>query len=232
MLYLIGRYYDPATGQFLSVDPLVGETGQPYAYTGDDPVNGTDPWGLYTYTDDWALGSTAETGTPESIMSYFQQNLQTVFPFSTGGCTSVVLNETCDLEFGGKINPVEVTQVTSTTFVFTAEQGHIDPAGSTITFSICTLNGVNYLQQYANASTAAPLVNLLFPSLAYRLWSYQAENLSNGVGGNYKSPFDGEKPLILGIGNALNSLTSVINPVVNVSRDAWNDLSRGVTGLF
>ena len=39
----LGAYYDPATGQFLSVDPLVDETGQPYAYTGDDPVNGVDP---------------------------------------------------------------------------------------------------------------------------------------------------------------------------------------------
>jgi hypothetical protein len=25
---------------------MVDETGQPYAYTGDDPVNGTDPLGL------------------------------------------------------------------------------------------------------------------------------------------------------------------------------------------
>jgi len=44
---VVGRYYDPGTGQFLSVDPLVNETGQPYAYTGDDPVNGTDPLGLF-----------------------------------------------------------------------------------------------------------------------------------------------------------------------------------------
>ena len=43
---LVGRYYDPGTGQFLNVDPLVDETGQPYAYTGDDPVNGVDPLGL------------------------------------------------------------------------------------------------------------------------------------------------------------------------------------------
>ena len=46
-LYLINRYYDPATGQFLSVDPLVDETGQSYVYTGDDPVNGVDPLGLW-----------------------------------------------------------------------------------------------------------------------------------------------------------------------------------------
>jgi hypothetical protein len=42
----VGRYYDPQTSQFLSVDPLVDETGQPYAYTGDDPVNAIDPLGL------------------------------------------------------------------------------------------------------------------------------------------------------------------------------------------
>ena len=46
LIYLIGRYYDPATGQFLSVDPLVAETGQPYAYAGSDPVNESDPNGL------------------------------------------------------------------------------------------------------------------------------------------------------------------------------------------
>ena len=42
----VGRYYDPATDQFLSIDPDVAETGQPYAFTGDDPLNATDPLGL------------------------------------------------------------------------------------------------------------------------------------------------------------------------------------------
>lgn len=46
--YLIGRYYDPATGQFLSVDPDVLQTGEPYSYASADPVNSSDPTGLWT----------------------------------------------------------------------------------------------------------------------------------------------------------------------------------------
>ncbi len=46
LIYLVNRYYDPSTGQFLSVDPLVGVTDQPYQYVGGDPVNFTDPTGL------------------------------------------------------------------------------------------------------------------------------------------------------------------------------------------
>jgi hypothetical protein len=41
----INRYYDPATGEFISVDPDVAVTGQPYAYASDDPVDITDPTG-------------------------------------------------------------------------------------------------------------------------------------------------------------------------------------------
>ncbi len=44
--YLQARYYDPQTAQFLTRDPLVSATGQPYAYTGNNPLNATDPAGL------------------------------------------------------------------------------------------------------------------------------------------------------------------------------------------
>jgi len=46
LIYMRARTYDPATGQFLTVDPLVGETRAPYNYVGDNPVNGADPSGL------------------------------------------------------------------------------------------------------------------------------------------------------------------------------------------
>jgi RHS repeat-associated protein len=43
--YLINRYYNAVTGQFLSVDPLVSKTLQSYAYALGDPVLRTDPTG-------------------------------------------------------------------------------------------------------------------------------------------------------------------------------------------
>lgn len=46
LIYLIHRYYDPANGQFLSVDPDIRQTQQPYAYAGGNPVTKTDPSGL------------------------------------------------------------------------------------------------------------------------------------------------------------------------------------------
>lgn len=44
--YLRARYYDPMTGQFLTRDPLVATTEEPYAYGGSSPVNVIDPTGL------------------------------------------------------------------------------------------------------------------------------------------------------------------------------------------
>jgi hypothetical protein len=42
---VINRYYDPATDQFLSIDPAVAATDQPYVFTNDDPLNAEDPTG-------------------------------------------------------------------------------------------------------------------------------------------------------------------------------------------
>ncbi len=47
LYYLRARWYDPATGQFTSIDALVALTGQPYSYAGNNPVNGSDLLGLF-----------------------------------------------------------------------------------------------------------------------------------------------------------------------------------------
>jgi hypothetical protein len=44
----VGRYYDPQTGQFLSVDPEVQQTLEAFLYAGDDPVKAVDPLGTTT----------------------------------------------------------------------------------------------------------------------------------------------------------------------------------------
>jgi RHS repeat-associated protein len=45
-MYLRARWYDPATAQFLTRDPLESVTRAPYAYAGDDPLDAGDPSGL------------------------------------------------------------------------------------------------------------------------------------------------------------------------------------------
>ncbi len=46
LVYLRARTYDPATGQFLSVDPAGAITRAPYTYAGNNPLNGRDNRGL------------------------------------------------------------------------------------------------------------------------------------------------------------------------------------------
>lgn len=46
LLYLRARDYDPTTGQFLRVDPLVAQTLEPYAYADNSPLDTGDPSGM------------------------------------------------------------------------------------------------------------------------------------------------------------------------------------------
>jgi hypothetical protein len=54
--YLRARYFDPSTGQFVSRDPAVAMTRQPFAYVHGNPLNATDPTGL---CDFWDVGCEA-----------------------------------------------------------------------------------------------------------------------------------------------------------------------------
>ena len=73
LYYLRARYYDPATAQFLTRDPLEALTGQPYQYTHNSPLNETDRSGLDCgLTSPWdcagAAARTAATAVSYSIL--------------------------------------------------------------------------------------------------------------------------------------------------------------------
>jgi hypothetical protein len=63
---LVGRYYDPQTGQFVSRDQLEDQSGQAYVYAGDDPTNNADPTGLLCLGD-WCPSDSLEFAKGEII---------------------------------------------------------------------------------------------------------------------------------------------------------------------
>jgi hypothetical protein len=88
----VARWYDPGTGEFLSVDPDLAETDQPYSYAGDDPVNRTDPTGesvneTTVVTPSFRTGSnpacTSEQGLQICRLIFEQGPLDIVIPGTT-----------------------------------------------------------------------------------------------------------------------------------------------------
>ena len=60
LYYLRARWYDPNSGSFLSLDPLINGTGAAYSYATGNPLSFTDPLGLVSdglqNTSDWVAG--------------------------------------------------------------------------------------------------------------------------------------------------------------------------------
>ena len=66
LVYLRARYYDPTTAEFLTVDPMVDQTGTPYSYVGGTPLDATDFTGLCGFGC-W-IGIGAAVGTAACIV--------------------------------------------------------------------------------------------------------------------------------------------------------------------
>ena len=57
LTYLVNRYYDAQTAQFLNIDPLAALTDAPYSYSADNPVDERDPSGLMPCLPNGTCGS-------------------------------------------------------------------------------------------------------------------------------------------------------------------------------
>jgi hypothetical protein len=99
---LVNRYYDPSTGQFLSVDPLVQSTGEPYAYAGDDPINNMDPLGLcwpsWACPVENALGSVGTT-----VAKGVADVVNTTIATSPAGLAAGAIGQATGITVGGCI---------------------------------------------------------------------------------------------------------------------------------
>ncbi|MHB8290073.1 MAG: RHS repeat-associated core domain-containing protein, partial [Acidimicrobiales bacterium] len=189
LVYLINRYYDPSLREFISVDPAYSQTHQLYGYANENPVNGSDPSGLYGYKDTFDLGFGE---TPSSYLRALLYFTNLVFPFPVelphGG---LVADHNGGLQYCheyfintfGYHNPVLVTGLTSTSLSLLSLPGHLEGAGNTITFSFFygKKTGDTYLRVQASGPMQwfdhIPAYEGARQNLATIMWADLAVNL-------------------------------------------------------
>ena len=88
LYYLQARYYDPATGQFMTVDPLVQKTKTPFVYAGDDPSNNEDPSGESFFSSLVRDTATVVGGNVGSVISLGYDDIAEPYDCLTEGLSS------------------------------------------------------------------------------------------------------------------------------------------------
>ena len=120
-----------------------------YTYAGDDPVNASDPTGLYTYQYSWYIGqedSTSIFGPATAAFDYLANHVHQIFPFSTGNCGTFTLGEQCVFHPGAGVDHLYVKTLTPSSVTLKVQNWcqspHVfgtcpagDPPGSTIMFT-------------------------------------------------------------------------------------------------
>ncbi len=87
--YLRARFYDPATGDFMSVDPLQEITSNDYLYAANNPINAIDPSGKWCFPP-WD-GSQCDNPGTEAVQAVQTGHVCTIFD---SGCSSALDNLT------------------------------------------------------------------------------------------------------------------------------------------
>jgi RHS repeat-associated protein len=141
LYYLTHRYYNPVTGQFLSVDPAVDLTHTPFSYANDDPINATDPTGLsitfeicldrciaYDTQQGWETGA----GSPQASITDNHSDGSTLSLSTPWPATSAILSRNGTLTVTGSTKIGVGGQVIY-------QDGHISgsPCGSFLIFGAC-----------------------------------------------------------------------------------------------
>jgi RHS repeat-associated protein len=70
LIWMRARYYDPASGQFLTRDPLLAVSREPYGYVYGNPINNTDPTGLWCALGENPNGSCRGSGAAKAVTDH------------------------------------------------------------------------------------------------------------------------------------------------------------------
>jgi RHS repeat-associated protein len=110
--YLRARYYDPGTGQFLSVDPLSPITRERYEYTENDPLDGLDPYGLFCIFRHSAGGGCRGGGVLHAVNRTIEDNLNAVCLFKDLGLLCLGVPPGLNIPGGPSSNSLADVQLT------------------------------------------------------------------------------------------------------------------------
>lgn len=98
--YLRARYYDPATAQFTSRDPALATTGEPHSYSYDNPLNMSDPTGLFSWDDIRQAGGAIAGGIATGI-GFAHDNIAVPFAKAVLGYAAQAAGECASQTVGG-----------------------------------------------------------------------------------------------------------------------------------
>jgi RHS repeat-associated protein len=146
LTYLIGRYYDPTTGQFLTRDPMVITTRDPYGYVGDNPLNRTDPRGLCDFWD-VVCAVQGVISTVTNVVSDVNQGLAEGAPlYQLAESTNCGSDQICQGFWQLPTNPALVASVAAIATVFVPGVGEVAAFAGALSVAndfrvACSLNG-------------------------------------------------------------------------------------------
>lgn len=114
--YLRARYYDPATSQFLSRDPIAAATRRPHLYGDNSPLTHRDPAGLVPIPDDdWIKGGgqAEDCDSPIGCFNPFIRKGRSCGTDAEGQMPQPHPNDPCDVKqvFQNDFGEIEIHEV-------------------------------------------------------------------------------------------------------------------------
>ncbi len=178
------RLYNPATGRFLSVDPVPGGNENTYNYP-NDPVNKVDLDGLYDYYLYYTAGYTSSTAT--RVFSRIRANFGKLFPLQGAAARLSYVGQNMDLWYHipyapDIYMPVKVSKIDTRYWRFDVRRWHPDPMGSWVSFLFYKSGPYELkLRVHGYIKSVPTAVGNFQRNRAAKTWARFAYNLRNFV---------------------------------------------------